>query len=169
MTAAVQQNQQQQNLSKDKSIPSTTTTTEKQLVNKNQVQRAYDIFIAKSIVNGGIGLGVGLVSSVLLFRRRFFPIPLALGFSLGMAYEELRRNLSLEQRLNVGPYQRVVPSGGGSGGELSSGATEQSAVVKAVMKAVQDTKQFVTSHTGEHHPSAEASVTTTNDHGNKKL
>ncbi|KAI3654410.1 hypothetical protein MP228_001129 [Amoeboaphelidium protococcarum] len=168
MTAAVQQNQQQQNLSKDQSTPST-TTTEKQLVNKNQVQRAYDIFIAKSIVNGGIGLGVGLVSSVLLFRRRFFPIPLALGFSLGMAYEELRRNLSLEQRLNVGPYQRAVPSGGSGSGELSAGATEQSAVVKAVMKAVQDTKQFVTSHTSEHHPSAEASVTSTNDHGNKKL
>ncbi|KAI3637567.1 hypothetical protein MIR68_004216 [Amoeboaphelidium protococcarum] len=167
MTAAVQQNQQQQNLSKDKTTASTNTTAEKQPVNKNQVQRAYDIFIAKSIVNGGIGLGVGLVSSVLLFRRRFFPIPLALGFSLGMAYEELRRNLSLEQRLNVGPYQRVVPSGG-SGGEFKAAATEQSAVVKAVMKAVQDTKQFVTSHTGEH-PSAEASVTSSNDHGNKKL
>jgi inner membrane organizing system protein 1 len=47
------------------------------------LSRKYDQCLARLIVNGGIGLATGVGLSVILFRRRFWPIPLSFGFSAG--------------------------------------------------------------------------------------
>lgn len=56
---------------------------EKYKVMKDQIDKKWDECLARLVVNSGIGAAVGIGASVVLFRRRFFPIPLAVGFSAG--------------------------------------------------------------------------------------
>ncbi|GJJ14665.1 hypothetical protein Clacol_008931 [Clathrus columnatus] len=42
----------------------------------------------------GVGFGVGVVASVILFRRRAWPITLSTGFGLGAAYADCDRSFN---------------------------------------------------------------------------
>ncbi|KAF8509660.1 hypothetical protein BU17DRAFT_56001, partial [Hysterangium stoloniferum] len=42
----------------------------------------------------GVGFGVGVVASVILFRRRTWPIFLSSGFGLGAAYADCDRSFN---------------------------------------------------------------------------
>ncbi|ODV84167.1 hypothetical protein CANARDRAFT_29328 [[Candida] arabinofermentans NRRL YB-2248] len=52
------------------------------------VNAKWDIVISNGIVKSGLGFGAGVLASVLIFKRRAFPVWLGLGFGLGRAYSE---------------------------------------------------------------------------------
>ncbi|TID30186.1 hypothetical protein CANINC_001193 [Pichia inconspicua] len=52
------------------------------------VNTSWDVALANGIVKTGLGLGGGIVASVLLFKRRAFPVWIGLGFGLGRSYAE---------------------------------------------------------------------------------
>ncbi|CAI8506439.1 unnamed protein product [Pichia kudriavzevii] len=68
-----QQHQQQQQLT----VPSSTI-----------ISSAWDVALSNAIVKTGLGFGGGVVLSVLLFKRRAFPVWLGVGFGLGRSYAE---------------------------------------------------------------------------------
>jgi len=47
-----------------------------------------DLCLSNALVKTGLGLGTGIVLSVLLFRRRTFPVWLSTGAGLGSAYTD---------------------------------------------------------------------------------
>ena len=55
----------------------------------------WDRCLSNLFVKSTLGLGFGIVFSVLLFRRRTWPAVVGLGFGAGRAYEEC--NWSLKQ------------------------------------------------------------------------
>ncbi|CAE7197155.1 unnamed protein product [Rhizoctonia solani] len=57
------------------------------------------------IVKSGIGFGVGVVASVLLFRRRGWPVALSTGFGAGTAYADCDRSFN-PARI---PGTRIIP------------------------------------------------------------
>lgn len=48
----------------------------------------WDIVLSNVVVKTGMGFGAGIVASVLLFKRRAFPVWLGIGFGLGRGYAE---------------------------------------------------------------------------------
>ncbi|GMM48949.1 Mic10 protein [Pichia kluyveri] len=52
------------------------------------VSSAWDTAISNAIVKTGLGFGTGVLVSVLLFKRRSFPVWLGVGFGLGRGYSE---------------------------------------------------------------------------------
>lgn len=48
----------------------------------------WDVVLSNTIVKTGLGFGVGVLASVLLFKRRAFPVWLGVGFGLGRGYAE---------------------------------------------------------------------------------
>lgn len=52
------------------------------------VSSAWDTALSNAIVKTGLGFGGGVVLSVLLFKRRAFPVWLGVGFGLGRSYSE---------------------------------------------------------------------------------
>ncbi|KAH3672328.1 hypothetical protein WICMUC_004299 [Wickerhamomyces mucosus] len=48
----------------------------------------WDVVISNTIVKTGLGFGVGVLASVLVFRRRAFPVWLGVGFGLGRGFAE---------------------------------------------------------------------------------
>ncbi|KAL7748132.1 Mitochondrial inner membrane organizing system component [Sorochytrium milnesiophthora] len=63
--------------------------------------RKWDRCLSNYIIKVGAGLSVGVVTSVLLFRKRTWPISLSGGFGLGMAYEQCQRAFDPNVTLNV--------------------------------------------------------------------
>lgn len=64
---------------------------------KTFLSAQYDKFVAAALVNGTVGAVAGVATSLIIFRmRRSFPIPLGIGFGAGVAYEDLRRAVSLD-------------------------------------------------------------------------
>ncbi|KIJ28574.1 hypothetical protein M422DRAFT_781898 [Sphaerobolus stellatus SS14] len=61
---------------------------------ENVVVQKYDRCLADLLVKGGVGFGVGVVASVILFRRRTWPISLSTGFGLGAAYADCDRSFN---------------------------------------------------------------------------
>ncbi|KAI6002151.1 hypothetical protein EDD15DRAFT_2361491 [Pisolithus albus] len=47
--------------------------------------------VADLLVKAGVGFGVGVVASVILFRRRTWPVALSTGFGMGAAYADCDR------------------------------------------------------------------------------
>ncbi|KAH0831221.1 hypothetical protein J3R83DRAFT_13800 [Lanmaoa asiatica] len=45
-------------------------------------------------ISFGVGFGVGVVASVILFRRRTWPIALSSGFGMGAAYADCDRSFN---------------------------------------------------------------------------
>ncbi|EIM87222.1 DUF543-domain-containing protein [Stereum hirsutum FP-91666 SS1] len=58
------------------------------------VAQKYDRCIADLLVKTGIGFGAGVVASVILFRRRTWPIALSTGFGAGAAYADCDRSFN---------------------------------------------------------------------------
>ncbi|KAG0687864.1 Mitochondrial inner membrane organizing system component [Pichia californica] len=52
------------------------------------IDSAWDTALSNAIVKTGLGFGAGVVASVLLFKRRAFPVWLGIGFGLGRSYSE---------------------------------------------------------------------------------
>ncbi|KAL1413125.1 hypothetical protein Q8F55_000874 [Vanrija albida] len=50
--------------------------------------------LADLLVNAGVGFGVGVVASVILFRRRGWPVALSTGFGAGVAYSNCNYSLN---------------------------------------------------------------------------
>lgn len=48
----------------------------------------WDVVLSNMLVKTGLGFGVGVLGSVLFFRRRAFPVWLGIGFGLGRGYAE---------------------------------------------------------------------------------
>lgn len=63
---------------------STTVATPSQTILNDR----WDVVISNTIVKTGLGFGVGVIASVLLFKRRAFPVWLGVGFGLGRGYSE---------------------------------------------------------------------------------
>ncbi|KAL5497826.1 MIC10 [Sanghuangporus vaninii] len=61
---------------------------------ENIIAQKYDRCLADLIVKAGVGLGVGVVASVIFFRRRTWPIALSTGFGLGTAYADCDRSFN---------------------------------------------------------------------------
>ncbi|KAI6115379.1 hypothetical protein EDD16DRAFT_1595298 [Pisolithus croceorrhizus] len=58
---------------------------------ENIVNQKYDRCLADLLVKAGVGFGVGVVASVILFRRRTWPVALSTGFGIGAAYADCDR------------------------------------------------------------------------------
>ncbi|KAL4072137.1 hypothetical protein J3A83DRAFT_4239305 [Scleroderma citrinum] len=58
---------------------------------ENIVSQKYDRCVADLLVKAGVGFGVGMVASVIFFRRRTWPIALSTGFGMGVAYADCDR------------------------------------------------------------------------------
>jgi len=61
---------------------------------ENIVAEKYDRCLADFVVKAGVGFGVGVVASVILFRRRTWPIALSTGFGMGAAYSDCDRSFN---------------------------------------------------------------------------
>ncbi|ORY73675.1 hypothetical protein BCR37DRAFT_384715 [Protomyces lactucae-debilis] len=48
----------------------------------------WDLALSNGIVKTGLGFGVGVVASVILFRRRMWPVFTGIGFGMGQGYAE---------------------------------------------------------------------------------
>ncbi|KAF1731914.1 MICOS complex subunit mic10 [Beauveria bassiana] len=62
------------------------------------ISRPWDRCLSNLLVKSSIGLGFGVVFSVILFRRRAWPAFIGAGFGAGRAYEECNFNLKQAAR-----------------------------------------------------------------------
>ncbi|KAI1310976.1 hypothetical protein F5Y03DRAFT_11947 [Xylaria venustula] len=83
-------------------MPETTTTTTpvpssaiSRPVSEALLNEKWDRCLSNMLIKSSLGLGFGVVFSVLLFRRRAWPAFVGVGFGAGRAYEEC--NWSLKQ------------------------------------------------------------------------
>lgn len=56
--------------------------------NKSILNDKWDVVLSNLLVKTGLGFGVGVVGSVIFFKRRAFPVWLGIGFGLGRGYAE---------------------------------------------------------------------------------
>ncbi|OAA64281.1 hypothetical protein SPI_02928 [Niveomyces insectorum RCEF 264] len=64
-------------------------------VSEALLNEKWDQCLSNLVIKSGLGLGFGVVFSVLLFKRRAWPAVVGLGFGAGRAYEEC--NWTLKQ------------------------------------------------------------------------
>ncbi|KAI0552874.1 DUF543-domain-containing protein [Xylaria curta] len=81
-------------------MPETTTTPApsgavSRPVSEALLNEKWDRCVSNMLIKSTLGLGFGVVFSVLLFRRRAWPAFVGVGFGAGRAYEEC--NWSLKQ------------------------------------------------------------------------
>ncbi|CCH47015.1 hypothetical protein BN7_6624 [Wickerhamomyces ciferrii] len=55
---------------------------------QNILNDKWDVVLSNTIVKTGLGFGAGVLASVLLFKRRAFPVWIGVGFGLGRGYAE---------------------------------------------------------------------------------
>ncbi|GJE93396.1 DUF543-domain-containing protein [Phanerochaete sordida] len=79
----------------------------KPLSSENIVAQKYDRCLADLLVKSGVGFSVGVIASVVLFKRRAWPIALSTGFGAGAAYADCDRSFN-PARI---PGVRVLPAG----------------------------------------------------------
>ncbi|CUM45850.1 MICOS complex subunit MIC10 [Debaryomyces fabryi] len=48
----------------------------------------WDVVLSNTLIKTGLGFGGGVLASILLFKRRSFPVWLGIGFGLGRGYSE---------------------------------------------------------------------------------
>nr|GAT49415.1 predicted protein [Mycena chlorophos] len=70
------------------------STTPKPHSSEDIVGQKYDRCLADFLVKAGVGFSAGVVLSVVLFRRRTWPISLATGFGAGAAYADCDRSFN---------------------------------------------------------------------------
>jgi len=61
---------------------------------ENIVAQKYDRCLADLLVKSGVGFSAGVIASVILFRRRAWPIALGTGFGMGAAYADCDRSFN---------------------------------------------------------------------------
>lgn len=55
--------------------------------------KAFDRFLANALIKTGYGLGIGLLFSITLFKRRMIPIYLGTGTGFGFALSDYNKQL----------------------------------------------------------------------------
>lgn len=85
---------------------STTPAASKPLSSENIVAQKYDRCLADLLVKSGVGFSVGVIASVILFKRRAWPIALSTGFGAGAAYADCDRSFN-PARI---PGVRIIPA-----------------------------------------------------------
>ncbi|XP_051962169.1 MICOS complex subunit MIC10 [Xyrauchen texanus] len=60
----------------------------------------WDRCLADCVVKVGTGLGIGIVFSVVFFKRRTLPIAFGTGLGLGMAYSNCQNDLRSHYQLH---------------------------------------------------------------------
>ncbi|CCE63487.1 hypothetical protein TPHA_0E03980 [Tetrapisispora phaffii CBS 4417] len=55
---------------------------------KSILNDKWDVVLSNMLVKTGLGFGVGVVTSILLFKRRAFPVWLGIGFGVGRGYSD---------------------------------------------------------------------------------
>ncbi|KAI3336792.1 DUF543-domain-containing protein [Xylariaceae sp. AK1471] len=73
----------------------TPSTAVSRPVSEALLNEKWDRCVSNMLIKSTLGLGFGVVFSVLLFRRRAWPAFVGVGFGAGRAYEEC--NYSLKQ------------------------------------------------------------------------
>ncbi|KAI0701976.1 hypothetical protein BC835DRAFT_1322069 [Cytidiella melzeri] len=81
-------------------VPTKATSSE------NIVTQKYDRCLADFLVKSGVGFSVGVIASVILFKRRGWPIALSTGFGAGAAYADCDRSFN-PARI---PGTRIIPA-----------------------------------------------------------
>ncbi|KAJ1024380.1 hypothetical protein NDA18_004548 [Ustilago nuda] len=82
------------------------STSSTKVSSEDIISQKTDLCIGNAVVKTGIGFSAGVLLSVLLFRRRAFPVWLGTGFGLGSAYTDCQRSFNPV----AVPGVRVVPS-----------------------------------------------------------
>lgn len=57
-------------------------------IDRSLLNDKWDIVLSNMLVKVGMGFGVGVITSVLFFKKRTFPVWLGIGFGLGRGYSE---------------------------------------------------------------------------------
>ncbi|PBK82404.1 DUF543-domain-containing protein, partial [Armillaria gallica] len=70
------------------------SSTNKPASSEDILGQKYDRCLADLLVKAGVGFSVGVVASVILFRRRTWPIALSTGFGAGAAYADCDRSFN---------------------------------------------------------------------------
>ncbi|KAF8902529.1 hypothetical protein CPB84DRAFT_1846186 [Gymnopilus junonius] len=70
------------------------TPAQKPVHSEDVVGHKFDRCLADLLVKAGVGFGAGVVASVILFRRRTWPIALSTGFGAGAAYADCDRSFN---------------------------------------------------------------------------
>ncbi len=52
------------------------------------LDKRWDVVLSNVVAKTALGAGVGIVTSVLFFKRRAFPVWIGIGFGLGRGYAE---------------------------------------------------------------------------------
>ncbi|KAK0564904.1 Mitochondrial inner membrane organizing system component [Tilletia horrida] len=84
------------------------------------ISQKTDLCISNTIVKTGLGFSAGVIASVLLFRRRAFPVWIGTGFGLGSGYTDCERSFN---PISV-PGVRIVPASSSSSSSSSSSPSE---------------------------------------------
>ncbi|UZJ55939.1 hypothetical protein CBS101457_005259 [Exobasidium rhododendri] len=80
------------------------------------ISQKTDLCISNAIVKTGIGFSSGVILSVLLFKRRSFPVWLGTGFGLGSGWTDCERSFNPVAipgvRILPSPHHQAAPSSG---------------------------------------------------------
>ncbi|KAK7036695.1 Mitochondrial inner membrane organizing system component [Paramarasmius palmivorus] len=82
------------------------SSTTKPTSSEDIIGQKYDRCLADFLVKAGVGFSAGVVASVILFKRRTWPIALSTGFGAGAAYADCDRSFN-PARI---PGVRVIPA-----------------------------------------------------------
>lgn len=55
---------------------------------KSILNDKWDVVLSNVLVKTGLGFGIGVLTSIVLFKRRAFPVWLGVGFGVGRGYAE---------------------------------------------------------------------------------
>lgn len=72
-------------------MASSSISTPKPKSSEDILSEKTDVCIANFLVKSGIGAGVGILASAILFRRRPWPVFFATGWGAGSAYSDCNR------------------------------------------------------------------------------
>ncbi|BFZ61602.1 Mitochondrial inner membrane organizing system component [Saitoella coloradoensis] len=67
---------------------------ESKIASEELLNEKWDFIASNALVRSGLGLSVGIAASVLLFRRRTWPVFTGLGFGAGQAWNDADRVLN---------------------------------------------------------------------------
>ncbi|XP_061745950.1 MICOS complex subunit MIC10 [Nerophis ophidion] len=62
-------------------------------MSENELGQKWDRCLADGVIKLGTGLSLGMVFSVIFFKRRTWPITLGSGLGVGMAYANCQKEL----------------------------------------------------------------------------
>lgn len=57
-------------------------------IDRSLLNDKWDIVLSNMLMKVGMGFGVGVIASVIFFKRRTFPVWLGIGFGVGRGYAE---------------------------------------------------------------------------------